>query len=80
MAKGVFAKMKMTVTVKPNSKQESVEELPDKTYIVKANAPATDGKANKRVVELLAKFLGRPKTSIQLIKGHKAKIKTFELL
>ena len=71
--------MKITVQVKPNSKKESVEQLPDGSYLVRVNVPPTEGRANERTQELLAEFLGRPKTSVQLVSGQKSKKKVFEV-
>lgn len=70
--------MKLTVHVKTNSKVESVELAADGRFLVKVNTPPVDGKANKRVQELLAKHLNIPKTSLRLVSGLKSKIKTFE--
>lgn len=71
--------MKITVQVKPNSKKESVELLADGTYVVRVNAPPAEGRANERVVELLALNLGVAKSSLQLIGGQKSKRKIFKV-
>lgn len=71
--------MKIVVQVKPNSKKESVEQLPDGTYVVRVNCPPVDGKANERTQEILADFFKRPKTSVTLISGAKSKRKVFSL-
>ncbi|MCB0391815.1 MAG: DUF167 domain-containing protein [Bdellovibrionales bacterium] len=71
--------MKISVKVKPNSKQELVDKQEDGTFLVKVNAPPTEGKANKRVIELLAKHFKVPKSKIELISGGKSKLKMFKL-
>ncbi|MBK9294203.1 MAG: DUF167 domain-containing protein [Oligoflexia bacterium] len=71
--------MKITVQVKPNSKKESVEKLPDGTYIVRVNCPPIDGRANERTQEMLASLFKCPKTSITLVSGAKSKRKVFSL-
>lgn len=71
--------MKITVHVKPNSRKESVELQADGSYLVKANAPPTEGRANERVVELLAKALGIPKSRLELVSGSRGKRKVFKL-
>lgn len=71
--------MKITVSVKPNSKKEIVEKQPDGTYLVRVNAVPEDGKANKRVIELLAEHFKCAKSNISLVAGHKAKKKTFQI-
>lgn len=50
--------MKITVVVKPNARHESVEIQGDGTYLIRVNAPPQEGRANERVIELLAETLG----------------------
>ena len=71
--------MKISVSVKPNSKNESVEES-EGVYLVRVNAPPTEGRANARVIELLALHLKKSKSSIRLLKGLKSKKKIFEII
>lgn len=71
--------MKISVLAKPNSKKESVEVQADGSIVVRVNAPPTEGKANERVIELLAKHFGRPKSAIQLISGPRSKKKIFQV-
>ena len=70
--------MKITVLVKPNAKKESVT-VSDGVYVVRVNAPPVEGAANERVIELLAEHLDRPKSSIQLVHGHRSRRKVFLL-
>ena len=71
--------MKINVQVKTKSKSEGVEELEDGSYVVRVNVPPIEGKANKRIIELLAKHLGKPKSHIRLVNGAKSKNKVFEV-
>lgn len=71
--------MKISVQVKPNSKKESVELQADGSYVVRVNAPPIEGKANDRVIELLAKFFKTAKSSIILVGGTKSKKKVFSI-
>ena len=71
--------MKIKVQVKIRSKMEGVEKNPDDSFTVRVNVPPIEGKANKRVIELLAKFLGLPKTQVRLVRGAKGKSKIFEV-
>lgn len=48
--------------------------------LVYVREPAVEGKANVAVIELLAKYFNIPKSSIQLISGHKSKLKRFEII
>lgn len=71
--------MTISVSVKTNSKIESVEEQSDGTYVVRVHVPPIDGKANERIRELLAKHFGLPKNSIEILSGTKGKKKKFSL-
>lgn len=71
--------MRITVTVKPNARQESVERVAEGEYRVCANASPVEGKANERVVELLSQSLGKPRSAFTLVLGHRAKKKVFEV-
>jgi uncharacterized protein (TIGR00251 family) len=70
----------ITVTVKPNSKKESVTKLEEGMYLVRVHAAPVDGKANDRVIELLCLHFGKPKSAFILLKGHKSKKKTFQII
>ena len=71
--------MKVNVLVKPNSRKESVTQNDDGSLSVRVNAPPTDGKANKRVIELLAEHFNVPKSSVELLHGSSGKKKIFEI-
>lgn len=71
--------MKISVTVKPNSRKEAVEETEPGHFVVRANAPPLEGAANERVIELLAEHFGRPKSRVRLVRGGKSKHKIFEI-
>ncbi len=72
--------MKISVSVKTKSKIESVEKQNDGSYIVRVHAPPVEGKANERIRELLAKYFGLPKSSVEIVSGLKGKKKIFKLI
>lgn len=71
--------MKITVQVKPNSRTETVELLPDGTWVVRVRVPPIEGRANERVQELLAEHFGCAKSAVQLVSGARGKRKIFEI-
>lgn len=71
--------MEIQVKVKLKSKKEGIELTPEGVYEVRVHVPPIEGKANKRVIELLSDYLKKPKTSIELVRGHKSKIKVFRI-
>ena len=71
--------MKIFVSVKPNARREEVQKVDDAHFVVRANAPAKEGRANKRVEELLAEYFDVPKMSVWLVGGRTSKEKTFDI-
>lgn len=71
--------MKIEVVVHPNSKNPRVEKDLTEMIHVYVNAPPLEGKANKAVIESLAKFLKVKKSGIILIRGEKSKNKVFKI-
>ena len=71
--------MILTVHVKPNAKQESLEWMDEDTLKISVTVPPEKGKANKAVIELLAKELNIAKTTIELVRGGTTRIKQFKV-
>ena len=71
--------MKISVQVKLNAKKESIERLDDGSFVIRLRVPPVDGKANERLIELLAEHFKRPKSSVQIVAGQKSKKKTFNI-
>lgn len=71
--------MKITVKVKPNARENSIKETGINIYEIKVSVPPEKGKANEKVMELLAKHLKIPKSAITLKSGSTSRIKIFEI-
>ena len=71
--------MKVTVTVKTNSKKEELEVLPDGSILVRIRVPPIEGRANERIRELLSEHFNVAKSSVMIVSGIKAKKKIFEI-
>jgi uncharacterized protein (TIGR00251 family) len=70
---------KISLTVKPQAKFESVTEQSANDFAVAVRAAAKDGKANARVVELLAEYFHVAKSKIRIVRGHSARKKLVEI-
>jgi uncharacterized protein len=62
-------KMKIQLKVKPNSRQQKIEESPDGSSIVWLKSSPTDGKANRELIEILAKKYRVAKSNIKITSG-----------
>ena len=72
VAPATFSPMKISVKVKPNSKEGKVEETGPNQFLVKVKAPPKEGRANQEVVESLAKYFGVPKSRVAIVAGLKS--------
>lgn len=73
--------MKITVTVKPNSKKPPhVETRDDGSLIACVREVAADGKANEALIKMLAEYYGVAKTRVSIIRGHTSRRKVVEIL
>ena len=71
--------MKIKVTVKANSKQQKIEESADGSLIVRLKSPPVDGKANRELIEMLAKQFKVAKSQISIKSGLSSKNKLVEI-
>ena len=60
----------------PRSSKNHIIGRESDAYKVKVTSPPVGGKANKALIELLAKSLGRPKRSIEITSGKSSRLKT----
>ena len=68
------------VSVKPRSHQNALLSLDDAGLLtVSVTAAPADGQANKAVAQTIAKALGVPKTSVKVVRGTTARIKTVDV-
>ena len=63
------------VTVKPLAKHENVNLESDGELLASVNAPANEGKANRRLIELLAEYFHTAKSNIRILRGQKSRRK-----
>lgn len=75
---GCIRSMIIPVRVKPNSKEAGVTRQGD-IYVVKVDAPATDGRANERLVEILAGHFRVKKSQIVIKRGRASRNKVVEI-
>jgi len=72
--------MQKKVKVKPNSKQQKIEEQADGTLTVYLKSPPVDGKANEELIKLLADKFDVPKSYISIKSGLSSRQKLIEII
>lgn len=76
--------MLLHVKLTPNAKADKidgiyVDENGQEYLKVYTTSIPEDNKANKQLVKIIAKEYNVPKSSIELIKGHKSRLKTLNI-
>jgi len=76
---GFYEKTKEGFIVKirviPNSFRSQIEGVKDDVLRVRLCSPPLKGKANKELIEILARHLGIAKGNIRILKGEKSRSK-----
>ncbi len=72
--------MKIDVKVTPNAKASMVVKAGGDSYNVKIDAPARDGKANERLIAILAEHFNTSRSRIRILKGFNGRNKVVEVL
>jgi len=71
--------MHKKVKVKPNSKQQKIEEQPDGSLTVHLKSPPVDGKANEELIKLLSEKFDVAKSHIRIKSGLSSRQKLVEI-
>lgn len=71
--------MKITVQVKPNTKQQKIEITKEGIWIINLKSPPVNGKANQELVSLIAKELKVTKSQVTIKSGLSNKKKVIEI-
>ena len=72
--------MFLKVKVFPNSKKEEIIKKSEDEFEIKVKEKAERGRANKRVKEVLARYLNVSEEKLILIRGAKQKNKIFKIV
>ncbi len=67
------------VKVLPRSSMNRVSGIDDGIIKVKLTAPPVEGKANKALVQFIAKKLGKPKRDVEIVSGERSRLKSIRV-
>ena len=65
----------LKIFIQPRSSKNMIAGLHADALKIKLTAPPVDGAANKMCIQYLAKCLKVPKSSIEILSGHKSRTK-----
>ena len=69
----------LKLKVKPGSRDESLIEQADGTWLARVKAPPVDGKANAAVIALVATHFGLRKAQVSIRSGASGRMKLVQL-
>ncbi|MGH9788926.1 MAG: DUF167 domain-containing protein, partial [Candidatus Acidiferrales bacterium] len=71
---------RLRVKVQARARRNELAGIHDGALRVRVTAPPVEGRANEAVVELLSEHLRLPKSSIRIVAGERAPLKTVEVV
>lgn len=71
--------MKVFIKVKPRAKIEEVKKIDEEHFKIFLKEAPEKGKANKRLIKILAEYFKVPKSSVQIVKGKLSRNKIVEI-
>ena len=69
----------LKLKVKPGSRDESLTEQADGTWLARVKAPPVDGKANAALITLVAAHFGLRKSQVSIKSGASGRMKLVQL-
>ena len=74
------APAQLKVRVIPNAKKDEFAGCREDELVLRLNAPAVEGKANKAAIEFVSRFFDVPRSAVFLIKGERSRHKIFQIV
>lgn len=71
--------MRISVTVKPNAREETIIRQDDGGFVVSVKAPSREGKANGRLLKVLAKHFDVAPSCVRIVLGVSSRKKIVEI-
>jgi uncharacterized protein (TIGR00251 family) len=72
--------MLIRVYVTPNAREASVVKVSEDYFEVRVDGRAVSGRANKRLLEILAEYFKVPKSRISIVRGTKSRNKIVQVI
>ena len=70
---------KLLIKIKPNARENSLRQFQNGTWLAEVKAPPKDSKANRAVIELIAKQFKVTKSRVSIKSGKTGRIKLIHL-
>jgi uncharacterized protein (TIGR00251 family) len=70
----------LKVRVIPNARKTEFTGYRDDELILRLNAPAVEGKANKAALEFVSDYFGVARSAVVLLRGERSRHKIFQIV
>ena len=70
----------LKVRVIPNAKKTEFTGYREDELVLRLNAPAIEGKANKAATEFVSQYFGVPRSAVLMVSGEKSRHKIFQIV
>ena len=74
------AACRIKIRVIPNARRTGFDGYREGELLLRLNAPALEGRANKAAAAFIADYFALPRSSVALVSGEKSRHKIFELI
>jgi len=68
------------VKVQPGASKNQIVGVQQDALKVRISAPPVEGKANKMLIQFLAKQLGVKRSQVEIVSGHTSRVKTIKVV
>jgi len=72
--------MRINVKAKPSSREEKVEKIDDKNFVVSVKEPPEKGKANEAIRNALAVYFETGSSRVKIVSGYSSRNKIIEII
>ncbi len=72
--------MKLKIRVIPNAKKTEFNGYREGELVLRLNAPAIEGKANRAAVEFMSRYFGVSRSAVSIVSGEKGRHKIFQIV
>jgi len=70
----------LQVVAKPGSAHRRILRADSRGLLITLNCQPSKGRANEELIEFLADLVGTPRSSVTIIRGHTARMKTVRIV
>ena len=64
----------------PNAKKDELGGFREGELVLRLNAPAIEGRANRAAIEFVARWLGISRSGVHLLRGERSRHKIFQIV